>query len=282
MRLGGPVSYGEGDFEAYAFGHLKKGYKAAYAPGGISAGQTAEINKYKEVMKKHDIVTAEVGTWCNPLSRDEGEAKKNVDFIIERLALADELEACVCVNIIGTWHETHWFAPCADNFSQEFFDAAVEVYRKIIDAVKPTRTKMSFEIMPYCFLDSAREYERFVRAVDRKAAGVHFDPINCINNPRDFFDNAQFFAEAFDIFARLGVGSMHLKDLAIRNEPPSVMFDEVRIGAGGVDYVSLMRQMNKLPADTPAMLEHLESEDEYDLAAEVVRNCAARAGTKII
>ena len=282
MRLGGPVFTDHSDPEGFALAHKAKGYSAAICPAGLMAGEEQKINAYKAALQKHNIIMAEVGAWCNMLDKDPAESKKNINFCIERLTLADELESKVCVNVMGSWSPEYWYGPDAANWSTEFFDYAVEVSRKIIDVVKPTRTKMTFEIMPYSFLDGASEYMRFLWALDRpQYAAVHFDPINCINSPRVFYDNEAFLKQEFALVAAQ-THSMHLKDLAIRFDPPSVMFDEVRIGTGGINYVAMLKEIGKMPVDMPCILEHLETEEEYDQAAAAVRGFAAKAGVTII
>ena len=281
MRLGGPVFVESGDPELFVRAHVEKGYTASYCPEGLKAGQTQENAQYTKALKENNIVLAEVGAWCNALTEDEKTSKENISYVIERLALADELCAVTCVNIVGSWDKQFWYGPCAENFKDDFFCYAIEVSRKIIDAVKPKNTKMSFEIMPFSFLDSASEYLRFLDALDREEAAVHFDPINCINSPRVFYDNAAVIAEEFRILGDRIV-SMHLKDLDIRHDPPSVMFDEVAVGTGGIDYISLLRQVGKLSADMPVMLEHLPDEATYDDAARAVRNFAKDAGVNIL
>jgi sugar phosphate isomerase/epimerase len=277
MRLGGPVFIGGGDPEEFALAHVKKGYRAAYCPAGLEGG-TDRAGQYRRALEKHGIVLAEVGVWNNPLSRDRETASKAFDYAVGRLALADELGACCCVNIVGTWYEDNWYGPSPENFGGDFFDAAVEVSRKIIDAVKPSRTKMTFELMPFVFLDSPGEYLRFLKALDRPAAGIHFDPANCINTPRLLYNSAAFFDEAFRLFSGR-VLSVHLKDIRLNPEPYSVMLEEVPIGKGNLDYVKLLTLIDAtLPADTPVMLEHLSSEEEYDAAALAVRHAAKRAG----
>ena len=282
MRLGANIFTKYDGPEEFVRLHAEKGYSAAYCPNGVSVcGDTTLIGAYKAALEKANIVIAEVGAWCNPLSRDEKTAKEAVDHVISRLALADEIGAKACVNIIGTWHDSHWFAPAADNFSADFFDYAVEVSRKIIDAVKPKHTKMTFEIMPYSFLDSAAEYLRFLKALDRREAGVHFDPANCINCPRLYYDNAAFFKRELALIGDKIV-SVHLKDLVLHPESPAVHLEEVPIGQGGLDYVSLLKLLNTLPKDTPVMLEHLPDEQAYDSAAENVRSFAAQASAALI
>ena len=277
MRLGGPVFYQGNDPEGYALAHVDKGFKAAYCPPGIQSGMSDEIARYRKALDKHDIVLAEVGIWNNPLSRDKQIAREAFDYAVSRLALADELGAKCCVNVVGTWYEGNWYGPSPENYTDDFFAYAVEVSRKIIDAVKPNHTKMTFELMPYIFLDSPAEYMRFLKALDRPSAGIHFDPANCIYSPRLLYNNAVFFEEAFRIFNNRII-SIHLKDINIRTDPVSVLLDEVPIGEGNLDYIKLLRLIDtNLPRDTPAMLEHLPDEAAYDKATISVRNFAARA-----
>ena len=277
MRLGGPVFDDHSDPEQFAKAHVNKGYRAAFVPNGLMAAQTDRIRAYRDALAAHDVVLAEVGAWCNPLSKDENTAKEAFEHIVERLTLADELGACTCVNIIGSGHPNHWYGPDGTNFTEAFFDCAVDIYRKVIDAVKPKNTKMSFELMPYCFLDSAGEYARFLKAVDRKEAAVHFDPANMINCPRLFYDNAAFFKDAIELLGSRIV-SIHLKDLVLHADPPAVHFEEVPIGTGGLHYPELLRNLAALPVDIPVMLEHLPDEKTYDFAAGNLRRFAGEAG----
>jgi sugar phosphate isomerase/epimerase len=182
---------------------------------------------------------------------------------------------------VGTWYEDNWYGPCPENFTEDFFAYAVEVSRKIIDAVKPVRTKMTFELMPFVFLDSPAEYMRFLRALERPSAGIHFDPVNCINSPRLFYGNAAFFEESFRLFGN-GIISIHLKDISLRPDPLSTMFDEVLIGEGGLDYIKLLQLIDSTqPGDIPVLLEHLHGEAVYDRAAASLRNLAVKAGVAI-
>ncbi|MDR0707542.1 MAG: sugar phosphate isomerase/epimerase [Treponema sp.] len=280
MRLGAPVFTDEKDPEAYAVAHVQKGYRAAYCPDWINADTEPELcEAFRTSLEKRDIVLAEVGIWKNVLSKNPDEAKAALEYSIRRLQTAEELNARCAVNIVGSWCETNWDGPHEKHYSRDFFDAAVEAARKVIDAVKPVKTKMTFEIMPCQFLDCAAEYMRFIRAVDRKAAGVHLDPANSIANPRLLYDNAAFFRNEFAIFAD-AVMSIHLKDLRLNPAKFTVHFEEVVIGKGNIDYINLLRLIDKLPPDTPGMLEHLETEALYDEAAASIRSLADKAGIK--
>lgn len=277
MRLGASVFYKGTDPEQYALAHVEKGYGAAIAPRWLSLEQPKELEAFKKAMKKHDIVIAEVGVWNNPLHPDKEEAEKCIHLMVERLKLAEELEARTCVNILGTKQTASWFGPHAEDYSEEFFKEAVAVSQYVIDEVKPEKTKLSFEMMPYCFLDSPEEYLRFLNAVDRKAAGVHLDICNNMNSPRRFYNNTAYIKHTFELL-KDKIVTLHLKDIALKPDELTVSFEEVMIGTGGIDYITLLQEISKLSVDIPAIIEHLHSEEQYDMAMKATVGFAEKAG----
>ncbi len=277
MRLGAAVFYNGTDPEEFALAHVAKGYGAAICPHWVTLDKPAELQAFKKAMAKHDVKIAEVGAWCNPMHPDKGEAEEKIQYIIGRLRLAEELEAGTCVNILGTKQTDNWFGPCKEGYSQSFFEEAVDVSRRIIDAVNPERTRYSFEMMPYYFLDGPEAYLRFLDAVDRKAAGIHLDICNTMNHPARFYDNAGFIRHTFDLM-RDRIVSLHLKDIALRRDSLTAAFEEVLPGTGGIDYRVLMEEIRKLPEDVAAIIEHLETEEDYDKATLAVVASAKEAG----
>jgi len=271
MRLGGAVFYNGKDPEEYALAHVAKGFKAAVCPWWLPTDKPEEIEAFKAAMKKHDIRIAEVGAWCNPLDPNPEVAEKNINYMIERLRLAEALEADTCVNILGSKSEVHWDGPCKEGYTEEFFKESVAVMQRVIDAVNPVHTKLSFEMMPFYFLDGPEEYLRFLEAIDRPAVtGVHLDICNTMNNPRRLYNNTEFIRHTFDLL-RDRIVTLHLKDIRLKPNSGVAEFEEVLIGEGNMDYLTLLAEIKKLPEDTPAMLEHLETEEEYDRAAAAVR-----------
>ena len=53
---------------------------------------------------------------------------------------------------------------------------------------------------------------------------------------------------------------------------------EVRPGLGALDYGVFLAELDRLGPDTPLMLEHLPTPEEYDLAAGFLRAAAAQQG----
>ncbi len=97
-----------------------------------------------------------------------------------------------------------------------------------------------------------------------------------INSPERFFNSATMI---HDFVVQLGpqIRACHIKDITLA-ERLTVHLDEVRPGAGQLDYARLLGDLATLEPDMPVMLEHLPSEEEYTLAAEFVRRVAAQHG----
>lgn len=275
LRLGGPLFHAPDDPEELARAHRRLGYRAAYCPA-VSLDQPDRIRALAAAFAKQDVVIAEVGRWVNLLDADPARRKANLQFVTDGLALAEAIGALCCVDIAGSFSTKEWYGPHPKNLSREFFDAAVENARKIIDAVKPRRAKFTYEMMAWTLPDSPDAYLKLIKAVDRRAFAAHLDPCNLINSPRRFYQNTNLLDECFNKLGRWIV-SCHAKDLAWDVEM-SIHFREVRPGAGALDYQTYLRRLARLPHSAPLMLEHLPNAEEYDRAREHLFDLGSRIG----
>lgn len=277
MRLGAKLFGTVDSPEEWVAAVQAKGYRAAYCPLAPGA-PTATIAAFRRAAEQADIVIAEVGAWSNPLAQDPAERAAAHAKCVAALALADEIGAACCVNIAGS-RGTRWAAPHRDNLSNETFDLIVQSVRRIIDEVQPTRTVYALETMPWVFPDSVASYARLIKAIDRRAFGVHCDPVNLINSPARYFANDRLIKE---FVAELGphIRSVHVKDILLHDKL-TVHLDEVRPGQGGLALDVLLRSLDGLGDDLPIMLEHLPNEAEYDAAAAHVRRVAAQVGVQV-
>jgi len=279
IRLGGPVSAGSSDPEAIAQAHRRLGYRAAFCPFGNDAlNDSARLRAAAEAFAKHDVAIAEVGRWVNLMDADPARRKANLENVTQGLALAEAVGARCCVDIAGSFSTEQWYGPHPKNFSEEFFDLAVENARKIIDAVKPARTKFCYEMMGWAYPEGPDSYLRLIRAIDREAFGVHLDPCNGVNSPERFYRNAEFISECFD---KLGphIVSCHAKDLQWQVEM-NVHFVEVRPGAGAIDYRPYLQRLAALRQEPPLMLEHLPNAEEYDKARRYLLELGPKVGVR--
>jgi sugar phosphate isomerase/epimerase len=275
IRLGGPAFAKSDDPEELARAHRKLGYSAAYCPN-VPLNDEARIRGVKEAFARHDVVIAEVGRWVNLLDADPEKRRKNLQTVIDGLALAEAVEARCCVDIAGSFSSEAWYGPHPENLSRRFFDAVVENARKIIDAVKPKRTTFCYEMMGWALPDTAAHYLKLIRAIDRKAFAVHLDPCNIVNSPEKFYRNAGLINDCFDKLGRWIV-SCHAKDLRWDVEM-NLHFREVIPGQGAIDYKTYLRRLAKLPQQPPLMLEHLSKPEEYDQGRQHILETGAGIG----
>jgi sugar phosphate isomerase/epimerase len=263
VRLGGPIYVKTDDPVELARAHRQLGYGAAYCPN-VALDDSGRIQEMADAFRAADVVIAEVGRWVNLLDADPDQRAANLRTVTEGLALAEAIGARCCVDIAGSFSKDAWYGPSPKNLSKEFFDAAVENARKIIDAVKPRRAKFCYEMMGWAYPDSPESCLKLLKAVDRKGFGVHLDPCNLINSPTRFYQNTALLNECFDKLGKWIV-SCHAKDLRWNLEM-NIHFVEVRPGLGVLDYPTYLRRLSALPQQPPLMTEHLSNAEEYDQA----------------
>lgn len=275
IRLGGPIFLDSDDPHELAREHRRLGYSAAYCPEARPEDAT-RCRAIEAAFAAQDVVIAEVGAWRNMLDPDSEKRRGNLDYVIRRLALAEEVGARCAVTIAGSYNPTVWYGPHPKNLSREFFEATVENCRRVIDSVKPRRTRFTIEMMGWSLPDGPDSYLELIRAVDREAFGVHLDVCNIINSPARFYRNSELIEECFRKLGRWIV-SCHAKDLDWVVEM-NVHFVEVVPGRGQVDYRAYLRGLAGLAVDAPLMLEHLKSPDEYEEGKRYILKVGAELG----
>ncbi|AUD04385.1 sugar phosphate isomerase/epimerase family protein [Spirosoma pollinicola] len=278
IRLGGPLFDKYDGPDEWVAALKKYSYRAAYCPLKTDA-PTDQIKAYESAAKKADIVIAEVGAWSNPISTDSASAQLAFRKCVDSLALAEAIGANCCVNISGSKNPAQWAGPHKDNLTKETFDQIVDVTRRIINAVKPTRTHFALELMPWSYPDSVDSYVRLIKAIDNKRFAVHLDPMNIIVSPQVFYTNGALIKECFK---KLGpyIKSCHGKDIILKEEVYTPQLVECRPGLGQMDYSVYLTELSKLK-DIPLMMEHLPTTEEYQKAASYIRSVGAKEGITI-
>lgn len=277
IRLGGPIFLKSDDPAELAREHRRLGYSAAYCPR-VKLDDRDRLRAIESAYKAENVVIAEIGVWVNMLDADPAKRAQNLKSVTEGLATGDETGARCCVNIAGSFNARQWDGPHPKNISKEFFDATVANCRRIIDEVKPKRTKFTIEMMWSALPDGPDSYLELIRAVDRPAFGVHMDVCNVIHTPRRYYNNGDFIRECFRKLGRW-VMSCHAKDLQWVHQM-NIRFDETVPGRGDVDYRAYLSELAALPVDAPLMLEHLKNAEEYAEGAAYIRKVAAGLNLK--
>ncbi|KPK96404.1 xylose isomerase [bacterium SM23_31] len=272
MRLGGPVFTAVSeDPLAWIKAHKDWGYSAAYCP--LKADAAPElIRLYESEAKKSNLIIAEVGAWSNPISPDDRQRKDAFKHCCAQLDLADRIGANCCVNIAGSRNPEQWDGPHEDNLSQDTFDLIVEVTRKIIDTVKPSRTYFTLEPMPWIFPNSVESYVRLLKTIDREKFAVHVDPVNLMNSLNNYYNNSKIIKDTFE---KLGpyIKSCHGKDTILESQL-TTHINETQPGLGNLDYTVYLKELSKLK-DVPLMLEHMKEPEEYKAAIKYLQYVAS-------
>ncbi len=276
VRLGGPIFLKSDDPQEIAQEHRRLGYSAAYCPASLKIGNTAAISAAKSAFASANVMVAEVGAWVNMLEADSEKRRSNMQYVLDRLALAEEIGARCCVNIGGSYNAKLWDGPDPKNLTAAYFDATVENCRSLIDKVKPKRTKFSIEMMGWCLPNTPESYLKLIRAVDRSAFGAHVDICNIVDSAERYYTNT---AIIHDVFRTLGssILSCHAKDIG----PHATHLVETIPGRGGIDYRTYLSEIASLPNETPLMLEHLQTAAEYDEGRHYIQKAAAEAGVAL-
>ena len=253
VRFGGPIFLKSDDPRELAREHRRLGYSAAYCPKA-EIKDTAGIKAIRTGVRSRECGHRGSGRMEQHAGpRSPRSARENLHYVTER-SRSPTPSAPAAVSISpGSYNPKVWYGPDPKNLSQEFFDATVENCRRLIDAVKPTRTKFTIEMMGWNLPDGPDSYLKLIKAVDRQAFGVHMDVCNGVNSPTRFYQNAEFIRECFE---KLGpwIASCHAKDLAWITEL-NVHFQEV------------------IPGPRQDRLRHLSA-----IAREPACRCAADAG----
>ena len=268
MRLGAPIMEKIETPEEWVYVHQKYGYRAAYCP----INQVDELDTKKDFIRaaeKHDIIFAEIGAWCNPMSLNPEERKKAIDYCKERLFIADESNTKCCVNITGNQGEP-WDGHSDKNFTKEAFDLVVETTRDIIDSVKPKRTYYTVEMMPWMYPYDEDSYLDLIKAIDREHFAVHLDIVNIITSPMKYYNTTAVTKSCFNKLGKY-IKSIHVKDITM-SQKMTVHLDEIIPGKGNFNHKCLIEEVRKLDENIPLMLEHLSTREEYIEAGEYIKS----------
>ena len=215
---------------------------------------------FKRIMAENDLVLGEVGAWVNPLHPDGAVRKKNIAYCQKQLALAEDMEANCCVNIVGCSGEI-WDGAYAENYSADTYALIVDSIREIIDGVDPGHTFYTAEPMPWMVPDSPESYLKLLRDVDREHFAVHLDYTNMISDPRRYLHSSDFIRECFRLLGP-HIKSIHAKDVIMESGLPCVI-REVMPGRGSIDFTLVLRLAGQLGDRMTVYSEHLQSWQEY-------------------
>lgn len=219
-----------------------------------------KIDAYKEAADEAGLMIAEVGIWRNPLSSDPDERKRNIDYCVNQLKLADYLGARCAVNVAGTTGPI-WDGAYKENFSKEMRKEIVKTTQEIIDRAEVKNSFFTLEPMPWMVPTGPEDYLRLIDEVDREKFSVHMDIINMINSIDRYFNANEFIAKCANLLGDK-IRSCHIKDVHL-SEAFTVRLEECGPGDGEFPLRYYAEKMHEIDKDMPIILEHLNTDEEY-------------------
>ncbi|MFR6278256.1 MAG: sugar phosphate isomerase/epimerase family protein [Acutalibacter sp.] len=243
------------------------GFRAASFPVDYRA-PVGLIDAYTKAAREHDIRIAEVGVWDSPHLSDPQRAREAQTRCLEQFRLAEYIHADCCVNVSGAAGD-QWFFCYRENYDEALYAKNVEFLQRLCDTVKPQHTVYALEPMQWMLPWNPRQYLKLLRDVDRKGCGVHMDIFNFVRDPYGYTHQEELMEEAFSLLGS-SIASSHLKDILLTTGT-TVRIQETPLGTGQGKLGAYLHHLSLLPKDTPVLLEHLDSLDEYRAAMAFLR-----------
>ncbi|MCR4851669.1 MAG: sugar phosphate isomerase/epimerase [Lachnospiraceae bacterium] len=259
MKLGTSSPLKHGSPEEWADNQVRLGCSAVVFPVQSNEPEK-KIIAYKEAADRAGLTIAEVGIWRNALSSDPDEQKKNMDYCVEQLRLADYLNAKCAVNVAGSFGPV-WDGGYRENFTEEAWVRTVNMVRTIIDRADVKNTYFTLEPMPWMIPTGPREYVKLLNEVERDRFAVHMDIINMINSADRYFHAEEFVDECANLLGDK-IRSCHIKDVHL-SERYTIRLEECGPGDGEFPLRYYVAKLNEINSDTPVILEHLNTDEEY-------------------
>lgn len=259
MRLGTSSPLQHDTPEEWAENQVKLGCRCVNFPLNCNDPED-RIIAYRDAALKNDLLIAEVGIWRNALAADSEERRKNMDYCIGQLRLADFLGARCAVNVAGAFGP-RWDGHYKANFTDDAWKETVKMVREIIDQAEVKNTYFTLEPMPWMIPTGPSEYLKLIDMVDRDRFAVHMDVINMTNSAERYFNAEEFVDEVTEALGDR-IRSCHIKDVHLKEEY-TFQLEECAPGVGEFPLRHYVQKMSSLDPDMPVILEHLNTDEEY-------------------
>ncbi len=259
MRLGTSSPLKHDSADQWASNQIKIGCASVVFP--VQSNEPEEkIIEYKKAADKAGLMIAEVGIWRNALSPDADERRKNMDYCVKQLRIADQIGAKCCVNVAGALGK-RWDGAYKENFTKEARNEIIKMIREIIDRAEIKNTYFALEPMPWMIPTGPRDYLRLIDEVERDRFAVHMDVINMVNSIDRYFNPKDLIDECADLLGDR-IKSCHIKDIHLCEEY-TTMLRECAPGCGEFPIRYYVEKMNEINPDMPMILEHLSTDEDY-------------------
>ena len=213
--------------------------------------------------------------FIQPLER-EG-CKPMADSIVKALSISESI-GCLNISVCAGGYDDCIAHP--RNKTQESWELLKETCVLTAEkaAVKNLRARLLIEPVYISVIWSPETLAKFIDEVGSPNIQGHMDIVNCLNFDL-IYDHGDFIKEAFK---KLGnrIYSAHIKDVApLKSYLPGL--EEKQVGEGVMNIRTYMECITGMPADFPAIIEHLSRIDDIRRSYKRIKEIADEMGVSV-
>ncbi len=190
--------------------------------------------------------------YIQPLER--GGCKPFANSIVKALSISESIG---CLNVIACVGGYNYLCAHPRNKTQESWELNKETCVLVAEeaARRNIRTRLLIEPVYTSVIWSPEILAKFIDEIDSPNIQGHMDVANFLNFDM-IYDHSNFIKESFEILGNR-IHSSHIKDVSTLFCSYFPGLEEKQVGEGVLDIRTYIDCISRMPADFPAMIEHL-------------------------
>lgn len=218
---------------------------------GDKSGEVSKASaiKVREAMATHGVSISMLGAYFNPLDPDPSVVEEGIKRFTEYLSLSKEFDCQYVGTETGSLNKDFSFNK--DNGSRETFNRIVDIISRLCTEAEKFDTYVAVEAVWCHSISSPEKMKELIDSVDSKRMKVIFDPVNVLTL-ENYKSRDSIIERAFKLFGDKIV-LIHAKDFIIKDNK----MVSTPIGKGIVDYVQILKFMDKYCSNAPIIIEEL-------------------------
>jgi sugar phosphate isomerase/epimerase len=287
IRLAGSLPFGKqvtGSIGDAVKAHRDKGLTAAIVSSTVGQGiSDSMFDEMRAATKEYDVEIFEVGGYRNILHPDESARQANLKYLAQCLENAEKLGCRMVGTITGSRNpEGNKFADNyavhPDNWTLETWKLTISGIKQILKDTAGLKAALGMEAQVTTNLDGPLAHRNLMEDVGDPRCKVNLDPTNMVHLA-NHFHTTELINECFDLLGE-NIYGCHAKDSYVLPHSQTVHVQEVRPGAGSLDYETYLVRISRLQWPRALCPEHIPA-DEFPAAYAFLRKTAAKVGVKI-
>lgn len=244
----------------------------------------AACRAVQETFRRHGLSVAAVAGYLNPIARDPGRRRANLDRMKAMLERARDLGSPYVATESGSLHPHDDWAPHPDNATDAAFAEVCEIVGGLAHHAAACGAVLLLEPAIGNVVDTPAKAQRLMQEVGSASLGLVADPANYV----DAGNIARIDDVQHDMFARTApyLKLAHVKDVRRIDGPPRerhhhmgdpTLYDGMEypsVGLGDLNHVLYLSLLQRHCPGISLIIEHLEEAD-VPRAKAFVDDCCA-------